>query len=463
LEIKSLGQIRNKIFISHAAPEDNEFTRWLSLQLIGLGYHVWSDVIRLKGGEDFWIEIENEIRNNTVKFLYVLSSVSNQREGTLKELAVAQKVKKHLQPQAPHFIIPLHIDSNLSYDEINIDLVRLNSINFKSSWHIGLLKLLEKLEEDNIPKSAQENFELVNNLWQNIYLNGRSSIQSEELYSSNWFPITELPQTLYFHKFSPLLPNNFRMWRCKYPAYKYKDCFATFAGHYNFMEEIPKTQTYNPQNSLEVDVASILIGEYDTNFISNNEARNIITNLVNLSFKHFFKISGLRVYKLASKRIAYWFPIGSLEKDKSNGVLMVGKMKYGKDNRINWHFAISSNARNLPELVFAIKSHIVFTWDGKTLIDKDSIQHRGRRKQGKNWWNKHWREKLLNFLAFFSDDEKNIVIPVGEEQTLKFSVLPVMFSSPVTYNDPSDDNLPEDDEIETADEDETLETEKEHE
>ena len=39
--------MRQIIFISHAAPEDNEFTRWLSLQLIGLGYTVWSDVLKL--------------------------------------------------------------------------------------------------------------------------------------------------------------------------------------------------------------------------------------------------------------------------------------------------------------------------------------------------------------------------------------------------------------------------------
>jgi hypothetical protein len=453
---------RDVIFISHAAPDDNEFTRWLSLQLIGLGYNVWSDVIKLKGGEDFWSDIESQIRDNTIKFLFVLSKMSNTREGTLKELTVAQKVKKHLQPEDPHFIIPLHIDGNLSYDEINIDLVRLNSINFKGSWHSGLLQLLQKLEEDIIPKSDQGNFDLVSNLWQNIYLNGRTLIKQQELYSSNWFPITKLPQTLYFHKFSVFLPIDFGMWKCKYPAYKHKEYFATFAGYYDFIEELPKTESYNPQNSVSVDVSEILNGEYDTNFLGNGEARNILTHLINLSFKHFFKLAGLRIYKLASKRIAYWFPIGALEKDKVNGVLMVGKMKYGKDNRINWHFAISGNVRNTPEFLFIIKSHIVFSWDGKTLIDKDTIQHRGRRKQGKNWWNKHWREKLLNFMDFFADEEKNIVVFVGEKEFLKFSASPILFQSPVTYNDPSDDNLPEDNEIEPAEEeDESLEIEKE--
>ena len=118
--------MKKTIFISHASPEDNDFARWLSLQLIGLGYNVWCDVIKLRGGEDWWISIENEIRNNTIKFLVILSSHSNQKDGVLKELAVASKVKK--SDGDAKFIIPLHIDNSLSYDDINIELNRLNSI-----------------------------------------------------------------------------------------------------------------------------------------------------------------------------------------------------------------------------------------------------------------------------------------------------------------------------------------------
>jgi len=456
---------KNKIFISHATPDDNEFARWLSLQLIGLGYEVWCDVLRLKGGEDFWAEIENEIRNSSIKFLYILSRTSNNREGTLKELTVAQKTKKSLNPEDPHFIIPLHIDKGLSYDEINIDLVRLNSINFKSSWHAGLLQLLDKFNEDNVPKSDLGNFELVNQLWQNIYLNNRRPIENEELYSSNWFPINQLPVTLNFHEFSDSVPSNYQMWKCKYPARKYKNYFATFAGCYDFMEELPKTEQYNPKNSISISINEILTGEYDTSFIDNISAKNIIVHLLNLSFKSFFKKLGIRFYTLASKRNAYWFEKDVLEKDKINGVLMVGKMKYGKDKRINWHFAVSGDARVNPEMYFVLKSHIVFTWDGKATIEKDSIQHRGRRKQGKGWWNKHWRDKLLAFVSFFADEEKNLNIQVGEEEYIKVSALPLMFKSNMSYNDPSDTNLPEDEEIGVSDEgdDEIIEIENEDE
>ena len=435
--------MRNKIFISHATPDDNEFTRWLSLQLIGLGYEVWCDVLRLKGGEDFWIEIESEIRNKSAKFLYILSGVSNYRDGTLKELTVAQKTKKSLNPQDPHFIIPLHIDKNLSYDEINIDLVRLNSINFKNSWHYGLVQLLDKLKEDNVPKNDNGNYDLVNNLWQNIYLYGRNPVDKTELYSSNWFPVNELPAVLCFHKFSDLVPLKFPMWKCKYPSRKYKEYFATFAGAYDFMEELPKTEKYNPQNSIHIQVDDILKGHYDTNFLSNKDARNIVVYLLNLSFKNYLKKMGLRGFKMASKRIAYCFQKDTLEKNKIKGVLMVGKMKYGKDKKINWHFGISGTAKIDAGMYYIVKSHILFTWDGQKFIDKDAVQRSGRRKQGKNWWNRHWREKLLNFISFFANENANIAIQVGEQEYVYISSIPLIFRSPLTYCDPSDDNLPE--------------------
>ncbi|MHB1565857.1 MAG: toll/interleukin-1 receptor domain-containing protein [Acidiferrobacter sp.] len=42
---------RTLIFISHATPEDNDFTLWLGARLASAGYSVWSDVTKLIGGE----------------------------------------------------------------------------------------------------------------------------------------------------------------------------------------------------------------------------------------------------------------------------------------------------------------------------------------------------------------------------------------------------------------------------
>ena len=71
---------RNKIFISHASPVDNDFTKWLALKLIGLGYNVWCDILFLDKGVDTWRDIEPEIRENACRFLVALSTTSNQSD-----------------------------------------------------------------------------------------------------------------------------------------------------------------------------------------------------------------------------------------------------------------------------------------------------------------------------------------------------------------------------------------------
>lgn len=72
----------------------------------------------------------------------------------MKELAVAAKVKKQLQDDT--FIIPLAIDERLSYDDINIEIVRLNAIDLKKSWAKGLPDLLDAFEKQNIPKDPAD-------------------------------------------------------------------------------------------------------------------------------------------------------------------------------------------------------------------------------------------------------------------------------------------------------------------
>lgn len=41
---------RDTVFISHAYPEDNQFTLWLALRLAREGYPVWCDLTKLLGG-----------------------------------------------------------------------------------------------------------------------------------------------------------------------------------------------------------------------------------------------------------------------------------------------------------------------------------------------------------------------------------------------------------------------------
>lgn len=430
--------MRNKIFISHATPDDNEFTKWLALKLIGLGYEVWCDVLELSKGVDFWKTIEKEIRDNAIKFLVVLSEISNQREGVLNEVTTAIKTKKSLKDDT--FIVPLTIDENLAFDNINIELIRLNAIDFKKSWAIGLQDLISFLEKQNIPKSSP-NPERSNQLYQQIFLQSHSIVEREERYISNWFPITEFPKELRFHLFDRCIPDNFDTRKLTFPAIPYKKYLCTFAYEYDFMHQLPKTETYNSSKTIRISTNEILNGEYDSEFISNAEAKRLIIQIANKAFDKQFISIGLNQYEMSNK-VGYWFKKDQLEKNKFNKILLVGKQK---DK--NWHFGISANVKLFPEQVLSVSSHIYFTEDGDKIIASKSMQHSARRKQGKGWFNIDWKEKLLAFVQYLGSNENTLYLEVGSEEKIFISTKPIEFLSSVSYNLPDKNTLEEEAEM----------------
>ncbi|MDD4437963.1 MAG: toll/interleukin-1 receptor domain-containing protein [Tissierellia bacterium] len=432
--------MRNKIFISHATPDDNDFTKWLALKLIGLGYEVWCDILFLDKGVDFWSKIEKEIRENAIKFLIVSSSYSNQREGVLKELAVAAKVKKQLSDST--FIIPLAIDEKLSYDDINIDIVRLNAIDFKKSWASGLRDLLEALEKHNVPKSSPD-LAKSNQLYQQIFLHDKSVIEKEEIYVSNWFSIMSFPDELRFHQYDKKLPNDYDVRKLTFPAIRYKNYLCTFAWEYDFIYQLPKTETYNRNFTIRIPTADILSGQYNSDFIGNFECQRLIVQLLNKAFELRMKDKNVREYQMSNK-IGYWIEKGKLEKDRFNKVQLVGKLK-----EKNWHFGISAAAKLYPFPVLMVSSHIFFTEDGAKLIETKSIQHSSRRRQGKNWWNDDWKTKLLAFVKYLSDDDISFYLEVGSEEKVFVSNAPIQFKGNVSYIIPENNTLEE--EVELSD------------
>jgi hypothetical protein len=430
--------LRTKIFISHATPDDNDFTKWLSLKLIALGYEVWCDLFYLDKGTDFWNSIETEIRDNACKFLIVQTVTSNKRDGVLKELAVATKVKKQQQDET--FIIPLAIDKNLSYDDINIELVRLNSIDFKISWAKGLQNLLEALEKQNVPKNVPDPNKS-NLLYQQIFLQGKSVIEKDEIYDSNWFPIISFPDELRFHDYDWRLPKKFDVRTLTFPSVRFKKYLCTFAYEYDFMHQLPDTEEYDNKKTIRIPVAQILSGEYDSNLISSAECQRLIVQLINKGFELRMKEKVVQQYEM-SKEIAYWIEKGKLEKDKFNKIQLIGKML---DK--NWHFGITAAGKLYPFNVLMVSSHIFFTSDGKTLIASKDQQHKARRKQGAKWWNNDWRTKLLAFVKYISDNDDSFYLEMGSEEKIVISNQPLQFLGKVSYVIPNETNLKEESEL----------------
>ena len=118
---------KQSIFISHATPEDNGFVRWLGARLELAGFSVWHDLGRLKGGDHFWDKIEKAIRDESFRFLAVVSKASVDKQGVKDEWALAQTVEKSL----PGFVIPVRLD-DYDFSLLPIGIHRKNVVDFAS-------------------------------------------------------------------------------------------------------------------------------------------------------------------------------------------------------------------------------------------------------------------------------------------------------------------------------------------
>ncbi|HQQ74916.1 MAG TPA: toll/interleukin-1 receptor domain-containing protein [Pseudomonadales bacterium] len=176
---------RDRLFISHAYPEDNEFARWLALQLANAGYPVWCDLTNLLGGEIIWDDVQRIIKEKAAKVIFVHSRHSNQRDGTLQEIHFAKAVVR--SEGLKNFIIPLRIDP-LVQDEIAIQLQRIAPIDFHRSWAEGLAQLLKKFEDDRVPRDANFNPQAVSTWWRKQFSADYGVVAETEEVLSNWYP-----------------------------------------------------------------------------------------------------------------------------------------------------------------------------------------------------------------------------------------------------------------------------------
>ena len=439
---------RDTLLLSHANPEDNEFTLWLALQLANEGYRIWCDLTKLLGGEVFWDDIEEVIKTRAVKVLYVLSRTSNAKDGPLKELHFAQGVAK--REKLKDFVIPLHID-NLPHGDITIEITRINTVPFVNSWGAGLAKLLEKLEEDHVPKDPKFNRTAVNEWWRTQFSAGQGLRQEPEEYLSNWFPVT-LPKYVYFHSLSrrsvgklevpPMLP---------YPAVQDGMFLIAFAEASDFDGQLGP-EMYIAKASEPIEVAGLLV---ETDFGKH------LFQLLRLAWDQMLAERKLPVYELANKAKCFYFPKDRVPNDKVFFTGVDGDRTYraivGFSTRTNpttglsvkrfWHFAVQARPLVHPTLAYILKSHVLFTSDGTTIWESKKRLAAARRSQCKSWWNDEWRDRTLAAATFLREDTAAITMKLGTTVSLTVSPDPLLFSSPVSYTDPQLLKFAEDEEI----------------
>jgi len=445
---------RNKIFISHATPEDNNFAIWLASRLKSLGYIVWIDKQSLLGGEKFWQEIDRTIRHDASKVVLVYSKnicingePGQLRDGIEKEISLSDSVSK--QNSLKDFLILMNIDGSAYNLFIGAD--RLNQITFYENWADGLKQLIEKFAKDKVYRELQNEASEFAAWYENEYITKSGIIHRKERYYTNIWPITELPAYFYLFQFETEREAQLVYKRpSDFPIAKISNVLSSFS------EDVPlvfdsEGMTYTARlkghficNTRET-VAGIC--KENDSFPTTRDSENHLKSLLTRVFHLLMKNRKMCWDTLANRKQAYYHTPASLHggvvefKHPSKKKKKKRKNIYGRYLSLgSWHYAVSCKPVLAPLLAYSLKSHIVFTTDGFNTWNDKKTMHRHRRAKGKRFFNAEWRDMQLAFLNSLRDDDKEIKMALNNSYTLYMRHVPVQYLSDFGYNEPNDKN-----------------------
>jgi len=439
--------IRKTIFISHATPEDNEFSIWIASRLEMLGYNTWIDKEGLLGGERFWPTIQKAIENS-IKVLFVYSKNIVTKDGILKqgienEIEYAKSIASQYELQ--DFVIPLHIDE--SPYNLAIGLPNINHIPFNNDWADGLKQLLRKLEKDNVPKQTADIESTFSEWYENEYVSGCSIIPKKELFYTSWWQVKDMPQQFYMYQFANAAQAKaIRDLNKDIPISLLSNILSAFDRKLNFI--VPKDGAQIevlPESTYAFSLSDVLERFESDKFPQHRDVENHFKRLLYCCIaSNLFWQKWLRKYEMSNKKIAYFLPKYDWVQ-KINFTYPFGKRKKSKsilgkyEDIGSWHYAISIQTTLFPIVGFSIKSHILFTSDGFRIIDDAKKQHSYRRKKGKRFFNEEWRDLQLAFIQRLKNDDGKIKIRVSasDEYDFEMKEWPEMFWSEVGYVDPN--------------------------
>lgn len=429
---------RDVVFVSHANPEDNAFATWLTLRLTREGYRVWCDVVKLMGGDDFWKDVERAIRQHTRRFIFVTSKVSNQKPGTLQELAVASGVARELEE--PRFIIPVKVD-DLAYSDHNIQINRLNALSFTAGWDPGLRDLLRTLEDDNIPKPEPKGTSCVASWWNTNRLNHEILQKKPETLWTNWFALKGLPTRMWVWSIPEdgILPHSFA-----FPTYRYGNKLFSYANAKALLGK-GGSPTGGKGRSFPCNLRR---EPPEWTRVRLSEVRTAAKQMLIQAWNKMAQQRGLPLYEMSARRRTLWFPLsantgemvpfngvdGKVGRRALHGYKTMRRLM-GERWKRHWHFGLEAMPILYPQAALALKSHVIFTKDGEIPIGDPKAQHRARRSQCKDWWNDKWRDMTLAAVTWLASGEQHIELPLKPEGNPVMELRPITYQSELSYDD----------------------------
>lgn len=460
--MSEIQPVRSHLFLSHATPEDNDFTRWLAGKLILAGYKVWYDLDRLKGGDYFWNKIEHAIRNECIRMVAIVSESSYKKDGVRNEWDLGATIER----QIPGFVIPIRVD-DFDFSQLPITIHRKNVIDFHRGWHFGLSALRDTLEDAGVPTVANGDPKAAVEILPDLTQSAITWTDQKETLESNWVPLISLPAAI---ETTQILGNERQIKLTEanrqLPWFEYGEQIVGFAPRAELVGLFKDTTMLRALSA--VDTESFLTGgiTWGNNRVSVLDARNRIATLIRQAWDLRMERLGLKQYQLSNQRLVWFVPSGLIPKDKVEFTDIDGKRRRKQlvgssaKFKVNWHYAVGVHPVLNETRRLELRAHIVFTDTNGQLIDSVARMHQLRRSFCKNWWNDRWRGFLRAFLAFVSQGEQTISLPVGGGRSIQIGALPITFVAPKGLSDfielCEDDDIQIDDESSGLNEDDLL-------
>ena len=420
---------RKLVFLSHATPEDNPFTLWLAARLAAAGYEVWSDLTKLIGGELFWDDMETAIRHHAAKVLCLVSRNSVNKRGVKKEVSLADIVEG--SSGIKNFLIPCRID-DVDYGEMSVHLVAKTAIDFSDAWHVGLSRLLKRLESDGVPRRDNRDQTQLSE-WSKSFLKISEGVEArDETVGTNWLPILELPASIRVLIPVPGVATN--QVQSPWPIARHgAGIFFSFASS----SELGVPRSLVSRESV-ISLDNFLAGEAGQVTLEPQSAQNLLVDILKQAWGQFSQSKGLLSYELANRRLCWYLPRPAEGVKKTPFLGMNGiprkKALQGHSPKYSafWHAAIEA----LPVLGtnprLTLVQHVVFTSDGKSPLNDAKKMHSIRRRFCRSWWQGQWRDLQAAMLAYLGGAQE-LQIPVSTEKCFRLSSTTMLLTSPISY------------------------------
>jgi hypothetical protein len=338
-----------------------------------------------------------------------------------------------------NFVVPIIID-DLAFGDIRANLARKHIIDFSANWADGLKELAASLERDRVPRTNGD--DLSSKTFATQLRSRAASLvlqRPEEIYA-NWFAINSWPAHVTFVEFDGPVHDVEKIRQdISIPTFSFLRLVGAFASVEELRASVPPEVVLRVRCVVSFDeFISGRINELPG--LTARLARDKMTYMCRTAWDRKAVARGLLQYVTSNNQTAWFPPVGLIPEGVVQFVgpenvrrrkTLVGR---SEKRRVYWHFAVQAIPSLYSPSKMILKPHVVFSEDGVNLVSSSTKMHSLRRGFCRSWWNDRWRDLIASYVAWFSDFQDEVQLPLSELSEIRISSRMMQWTAPVSLS-----------------------------